>query len=239
MDLKRIATYGGGYPFAVVATCVAVATLVPFRTLLATPVFMLLLVPLIILVARISGVRASATAAVLAFVLLDFLFIPPYYRLTVASLAEWIGLLVFLFVALVSGQQTAQLHRREQAALRRQQELELLNRLSFSIASERSADATAELVVNQVSEVLGASRAALYVRGEDAGRAGRCLSSSGELSPSSGEEALVAWVLRTSEGIGMPASAELPWDQRLVSVAAGEAIPGVIAEGIYLSLIHI
>ena len=32
--------------------------------------------------------------------------------------------------------------------MRRQRELELLNRLSFSIASEKSADATAELVVD-------------------------------------------------------------------------------------------
>ena len=78
MNVKRLVTYGGGYPFAIVATCVAVAALVPFRTLLATSLFMLLLVPLIILVARVSGVRASATAAVLAFLLLDFLFIPPY-----------------------------------------------------------------------------------------------------------------------------------------------------------------
>ncbi len=236
MDLKRIVTFGGGYPFAVVATCVAVATLVPFRAMLATPVFMLLLVPLIILVARVSGVRASATAAVLAFLLLDYLFIPPYYRLTVASLSEWIGLVVFLFVALVSGQQTAQLLRREQAALRRQRELELLNTLSFSIASEKSAHSTAELVVTQVAEVLGARRAALYVRGADAGKAGRCLSSSGDVSPSSGEEALVAWVLRTGTGVGAPSVEGASWDRRYTSVRSGEAIPGVNAEGIYLPL---
>jgi two-component system sensor histidine kinase KdpD len=236
MDFKRIATYGGGYPFAAAATCLAVATLVPFRALLATPVFMLLLVPLIILVARVSGVRASATAAVLAFLLLDFLFIPPYYRLTVASVAEWIGLVVFLFVALVSGQQTGQLRGREQAALRRQRELELLNRLSFSIASEKSADATAELVVTQVAEVLDARRAALYIGAVDAGRAGRCLAAAGEASPVSGEEALVAWVLRTSKGIGVPPGRDIPWDQRLVSVGPSEAIPGVVAEGMYLPL---
>ncbi len=199
MDLKRIASYRGGYPFAVLATCAAVGLLVPLRAVLATPVVMLLLVPVIILIARVSGVRPSAMAAVLAFLLLDFLFIPPYYRLTVAELPEWIGLLVFLIVALVSGQQTGQLRQRELAAMRRQRELELLNRLSFSIASEKSADATAELVVTQVAEVLGARRAALYVGGIGAGRAGRCLASAGAATPSSGEEALVAWVLRTSK----------------------------------------
>jgi two-component system sensor histidine kinase KdpD len=236
MDLKRTLSYGGGYPFAVAAVCGAAAVLVPFRALLATPVFMLLLVPVIILIARVSGVRPSATAALLAFVLLDFLFVPPYYRLTVASLSEWIGLLVFLIVALVSGQQTGQLRRRELAAVRRQSELELLNRLSFSIASEKTADATAELIVTQVADVLKARRSALYIGGADAGRAGRCLAAAGESSPTSGEEALVAWVLRTSKGIGMPTGRDIPWDQRLVSVGSSEAIPGVVADGIYLPL---
>ena len=147
MDLKRIVTYGGGYPFAVVATCVAVAMLVPFRTLLATPVFMLLLVPVIILVARVSGVRASATAAVLAFLLLDFLFIPPYYRLTVAQSPSGSGSSSSWSSRWSPVSRPAQLRQREQAAMRRQRELELLNRLSFSIASEKSAEATAELVV--------------------------------------------------------------------------------------------
>ncbi len=236
MDFKRIASYRGGYPFAILATCAAVALLVPLRAVLATPVVMLLLVPVIILIARVSGVRPSATAAVLAFLLLDFLFIPPYYRLTVAELPEWIGLVVFLIVALVSGQQTGQLRQRELAAMRRQRELELLNRLSFSIASEKSADATAELVVTQVAEVLGARRAALYVAGIGAGRSGRCLASAGAAAPASGEEALVAWVLRTSKAIGMPASSEVPWDQRLVSVGPSDAIPGVVADGTYLPL---
>jgi two-component system sensor histidine kinase KdpD len=209
MDLKRTLSYGGGYPFAVVAVCGATAVLLPLRSLLATPVFMLLLVPVIILIARVSGVRPSATAAVLAFLLLDFLFIPPFYRLTVASLSEWIGLLVFLIVALVSGQQTGQLRRREQAAVRRQSEL---------------------------AEVLDARRAALYIGGADAGRGSRCLAAAGETSPVSGEEALVAWVLRTSKGIGMPPGRDIPWDQRLVSVGPSEAIPGVVAQGVYLPL---
>jgi two-component system sensor histidine kinase KdpD len=236
MDFKRIVSYGGGYPFGVAVVVVTAAIFLPFRGMLATPSFMLLFVPVIILVARTSGVRPSATAAVLAFLILDFLFVPPYYRLTVASLSEWIGLLVFLIVALVSGQQTGQLRRREQAAVRRQQELELLNRLSFSIASEKSAASTAELVVTQVATVLGARRTALYVGGPGAGRTGRCLASAGQTSPSSGEEALVAWVLRTSKGIGMPAMGGVPYDQRLVSVGPGEAIPGVTAEGVYLPL---
>ena len=112
MDLRRAALIGGGYPLAFLSTGIAALALLPFRPFLTGPTVMLLFVPVIIGVARVAGVRPSATAAVLAFLALDQLFVPPYYHLTVASLPEWLGLLVFLFVALVSGQQTARLRAR-------------------------------------------------------------------------------------------------------------------------------
>ena len=134
-------------------TKVGLATLLflPFRGLLQTTLFMLLYVPVIISVARLNGVRASATAAVFAFLALDLLFIPPYYHITVASLSEWLGLIVFLLIALIAGQQTGQLRSRERAAVRRQEELALLNRLAFRVASEKSVSAIAEFIVGQVT----------------------------------------------------------------------------------------
>lgn len=236
MDRKRLISAGGGYPFAVVSVAVVTVACLPFRAVLAAPTVMLLYVPVIVGVARVCGVRQSATAAVLSFLALDLLFIPPYYRLTVASLPEWIGLMVFLIVALVAGQQTGQLRQRECAALRRQRELELLNLLSFRIAAEKSAESTAAFIVGQVAEVLGARRAALYVGADAAGSAARCLASAGETAPSSGEEALVAWVLRRGKGISGPLEAGAVWRDELEWVRPDAAIPGVVAEGLYVPL---
>ena len=112
MDPKRMASAGGGYPLAIGLVGVLAVVLLPLRMLLSAPSVMLLFVPIIIVVARVGGVRPSATAAVLAFVALDLLFVTPYYRLSVSSLPEWIGLLVFLSVALIAGQQTATLRQR-------------------------------------------------------------------------------------------------------------------------------
>ena len=235
MDVKRVVSAGGGYPFAVGLVVLASLVLLPFRGLLTAPTVMLLYVPVIIAVARLSGVRPSTVAAVLAFVALDLLFVPPYYRFTVASLPEWLGLLVFLIVALVSGQQTGQLRQRERAALRRQDELELLNRLSFRIASEKSVRDTAEFIVSQVTSVLKAQRAAVYVLAA-APNTPSCAAAAGSLKSSSGETALVGWVLRTSKAVGLPAADGVPYDQRLVSVGSQEAIPGVTADGLYLPL---
>jgi len=235
MNWRKLISWGDGYPFAVGAVLLASLVFLPFRGLLQATGFMLLYVPVIIAVARLSGARQSATAAVLAFAALDLLFVPPYYRLTVGSLPEWIGLIVFLIVALVSGQQTGHLKQREQAALQRQRELELLNRLSFRVASEKSPHATAEFIVSQVAEVLCVARAALYAGFSAGGTPGR-LAETGDAKVASGEAALVSWVLRTSKAVGLPPSEGVPYEQRLVSVAAEEAIPGLVTDGVYLPL---
>lgn len=235
MHLKRVVTVWGGLPLAMVLVGVMALLILPLRPLLTPPTVMLLFVPVIIVISRLSDLRASAAAALFAFVALDLLFVPPYYRFTVASLQEWLGLLVFLVVALVSGQQTGRLRAREHAALRRQEELALLNRLAFHIASEKSVSAIAGFVVGQVAQVMGMKRAALYVVGPGPG-APECLATAGLPRPSTGEAALVDWVLRTSKAVGMPPVEGVPYDLRLVSVGAADAIPGVVADGMFLPL---
>jgi two-component system, OmpR family, sensor histidine kinase KdpD len=236
MDWKRIVSFGRGFPFAI--ACVAAATIVlsPLRGVLQAPTLMLLFVPVIIGVAAASGVQASATAAIVAFLLLDFTFTPPYYRLEVATSSAWIGLLVFLVVALIAGRQSGRLRVRERGALRRQGELELLNRLSFSIASEKSALGTGEFVAGRIAEVLGSGRAALYV-GAPGADAPRCVAQAGLVAASPEETALVSWVMSTGKAVGAVPSEGLPYDQRIVSVGRGDALPGVVAEGVYLPLL--
>ncbi|MDO9175137.1 MAG: DUF4118 domain-containing protein, partial [Actinomycetota bacterium] len=209
--------------------------LLPLRGLTPSPTLMLLFVPTIIGVSRVTTLRASAFAAAFAFVTLDFLFIPPYYRLTVAAPSEWVGLFVFLVVALVSGQQTVQLRDRERSAVRSRDELALLNRLSFRIASEQSVSAVAEFAVSQVVEILGASRAALWSHGTDPTRA-RCIARAGADGLAPSEERLVEWVLKNSKAVGMPPAEGVPYHLRVVSVPAAEAIAGVHARGVYVPL---
>ena len=238
MDWKRVVSARGGYPFAIAAVFATTAVLVPFRGLLPTPTIMMLYVPVIVGVARLSGVRTSALAAVLSFLVLDLIFITPYYLLTVESVSEWLGLIVFFVVALVAGQQTGQLRQRERAAIRRQSELELLNRLSSRVASENSSASTAQFITSQLADVLGADRVALYVPSTQTALTGRCLASAGDLAFSSGEEALVSWVLRTGQGIGLAPSSQTsePLDGLPDTVGLSDAIPGVTARGLYLPL---
>jgi len=167
MNWSRLTSFAKGYPAALAAVLLVALILLPFRPVLSSPTIMLLCVPVIVIIARSCGLWVSTVAAAFAFLLLDVLFVSPYYHINVAEPSEWIALTVFLAVALVSGQQTARLRERELSALRRQEQLELLNRLTMSIALEGSSRSTADFIVQHLSSVLPVSRVALYAPGPD------------------------------------------------------------------------
>jgi K+-sensing histidine kinase KdpD len=206
----------------------AALLLLPFRGVMTPPTVMLAFVPVVIVLARLFGVRVSTVAALLAFGALDFLFVPPYYHLSVRSAAEVVGMVVFLVVALAAGQQTGRLRERERAALRRQAALEVLGGLSARIATATSVDDIAAYVVEQVVHGLGARRAALYVPSGHAG-APRCLAAAGDAAPSSSEEALVRWVAVSGRAVGAPERSGVP------GVPANAAIRSVVFDCVFQS----
>ena len=233
MSLKRLLGLGGGYPLAVAAVAAVTAACLPLRGQLNVQTFMLLYVPVIVIVARLSGTRPSAFASVLAVVVLDVLFTHPYYRLTIYNPDEWIALGVFMVAALSTGQQTGDLRRRERAAVRRQRELTLLNRLSFHVVSDKSVSTTAELTASQITTVLGARRAAVYSRSSQGGT--ELLAYAGE-EGSDHERDFAEWVMKTNKAIGLPRSLGASPEPRPVGVDPGNALEGRIADGIYLPL---
>lgn len=231
--MRRWWAWGGGYPLAVAAVAIVTAACLPLRSEFGVQTFMLLYVPGIVVVARFAGTRPSAFSSVLAVLALDYLFTEPYYHLTISNPAEWIALAVFLVVALIAGQQTGHLREREQAAIRRQRELTLLNRLSFHVVSDKSVGTAAELIVSQVTALLGAKRAAVYAR---TGREGvDAIAHAGE--PGSDDESeFVSWVMKADKAIGLPPQWSASIEPRPVSVRLAEAIDGRVADGVYLPL---
>jgi two-component system sensor histidine kinase KdpD len=220
------------YALAVAAVVAIGIVLLPLRALPPAPTVMLLFVPVIVAVSRITDVRVSVVAAVAAFLVLDLLYTPPYYRLSVEPVAAWLALVVFLAVALIIGQQTVRLRQREETAVARQRELELLNRSSFRAASADSPGALASFVVAQATDILGTLRTALY-SAEDGG--GRLLAEGGTMSRQPDEAEIVSWVLREGKAVGLPADA-VPVDQRPVSVPVDAVRPSTTDRGTYLPL---
>ena len=239
MDLKRIVTYGGGYPFAVVATCVAVAMLVPFRAVLATPVFMLLLVPRHHPHRpRLRGPRrrrpqpssrfcCSTSCSSRRTTGLPSLRLPSGSVWWSFSSSRWSRGSRLPSCAGVS--------RRHSGG----SESWSCSTGSRSASPPRSPPhATAELIVSQVAEVLGARRAALYAaqRGRRRARTMSRLGRASRRRPRARSRSGRVGAAEPARPSACRASARTPWDRRLVSVGADEAIPGVVAEGLYLPL---
>ena len=234
MTWFRVYTYRGGYPFAALAVAAATALLLPFRAFLLPAQAMLLFLPVIVAIGRLAGVRASGTGAVLAFLAVDVMFVPPYYHLTVSSPVDWITLLVFLLVGLASGLQTGAIRQRERAAVQREREMALLSRLTSRLVSEESVEEMAGFIVGEVVAVLGADRAVLFLRAS--GERASLLAEAGGHSSGVAEGALADWVMRHDKAVGLPLVGGPPIGAHPVSVEAGEAVPDVVADGVYLPL---
>jgi two-component system sensor histidine kinase KdpD len=233
MRWQRLATVWGGYPFALAAVAIMTAALLPFRSLLQPAQVMLLYVPMIVGVARLAGVRASIGAATVGFLALDLLFVPPYYGFTVDSPVDWVTLVVFLIVAGLAGLQTGYIRQRERAAVQRQAEFALLNRLSSRLVSEESEEVTAGFIVGEIVSVLGADRAVLYSCEPGAAHV---LAQAGRPASGLGERVLADWVLRNDKAVGLPPLPDASLEPRPAGVAADAAADGVVADGIYLPL---
>lgn len=233
MRWSRLFSAYGGYPFAVLVVACATLVLLPLRPLLSGVQVMLIYVPVIIGIGRLSGVRASVLGAVLAFVTLDLLFVPPYYTFTVSSPVDWLTLLVFLLVALIAGAQTGRLRQRERTAVERQGNLELMNALSARLVSGDPVDVLAEHVVGDLATVAAASRVALYGR-----RDGEAvlLAEAGREKASRNESEFAEWVLLNAKAVALPPVSGSTPGLRPASADADDALPGEVADGVYLPL---
>jgi two-component system sensor histidine kinase KdpD len=111
---------------------------------------------LVVLYLAVRYGRASAVlASVLSFLAYDFLFIPPYYRLTVDDPSEWLSLLALLVTALVIGQLTAAVQARATEAIESRRRIATLYSLSQLIASTVDQQGLLDALVRRMAQVFG------------------------------------------------------------------------------------
>lgn len=196
-----------GYVFA--ALCIAVSTLVfiPGRDYFAKGQWALMYLPIIVLVAGMSGVRPALLASLLAFLAWDFFFLPPYHTLIVSDPKDWISLVVFLIIAVVMGLQTGRMKDRESMALAREREATLLNRFSSHLVSQTTLAGMAEMLLQEVCGATGAENAALYLRKEN-GELFRAATHrvGGDGIETSSALGIAEWAGRESKAVGLPST---------------------------------
>lgn len=150
----------GGYWLylgALAAVGVATAIMSPARDQLNTLTVALVYLLVCQLFGLVAGPGPAAVAAVLAFLALNFFFVPPYFTLNVAGEQSLVALVAFLAVALITSQLMAVVRRRTDEAIREQRRASLLYDLNAALVRDVRLDDILAAIVERVVTVYGAA----------------------------------------------------------------------------------
>jgi two-component system sensor histidine kinase KdpD len=156
------------------------AAMIPLRSHLSIATTALVLVVPVVAGVAIGGFRAGAASVVAGFLVYDFGFIPPYYRLTVGKPENWTTLAVYVAVMLVVARVVANLESARAEAQRRSIETRRLSALSELLVEDRSVEELLKTIVRAVASAFEVPGVTLLVpegnRLDIAASAGRALS---------------------------------------------------------------
>ncbi|HZQ34900.1 MAG TPA: DUF4118 domain-containing protein [Dehalococcoidia bacterium] len=118
---------------------------------------------LVLVLAVVAGSGPAILAALLAFFALDWYFVPPVGHLAATGLDGWLALILFLIVAVLTGQLTAGFRNRAAEADRRAQELSALYDLSVTILGDGQLGHVLQAIVERLTITLAARAATLWL----------------------------------------------------------------------------
>ena len=138
-----------------------------------------LLYLLIVLGASASGGRAlGLTLAVVAFILIDYLFQPPYNEFAIGKPLDWLVLLAFLTTATVATQLLARARAEAIEARARAIEVTSLSRLASETLNAGRAEDALVRIVDVIQSTLGVSGCVIWPWSLDRG-VGECITKDG------------------------------------------------------------
>lgn len=118
---------------------------------------------LVLVLAVVAGSGPAILAALLAFLALDWYFVPPVGHLAATGLDDWLALILFLVVAVLTGQLTAGFRNRAAEADRRARELSALYDLSVTILGDGQPGHVLHAIVERLASTLGAAAATFWL----------------------------------------------------------------------------
>jgi len=170
-----------------------------FDVLNASPVYLLA----VVVTALVSGTVGALIAAVSGILIYDFLFTHPLATFAISDPAEWLNLVLLLFVGLVVGQLTALERSRAVTAETREREARELFLVSRALATRSSTTAVLSEIAEVVRREAGLRSVWFALGPDDAGE--RVMAVAGEGGPNlasgSGNAAgNIQWQLRRTPG---------------------------------------
>lgn len=109
----------------------------------------------VVAVAIVWGLWPALAASLLAVIALDFLFVPPFGTLAVRYPSDWLTLLFFLAIAVLTGRLAAGARARAQEARRRERSTAVLYDLSTALIAEGDLAVILPGIARRVAETFG------------------------------------------------------------------------------------
>jgi two-component system, OmpR family, sensor histidine kinase KdpD len=165
----------------------------------ASPVYLLA----VVVTALVSGTVGALIAAVSGILIYDYLFTHPFATFAISDPAEWLNLILLLFVGLVVGQLTALERARAVTAEAREREARELFLVSRALATRSSTIAVLSEIAEVVRREAGLRSVWFALGSDDAGE--RVMAVAGEGGPVPGSGAAgaagnIQWQLRRTPG---------------------------------------
>ncbi|MGD0880849.1 MAG: ATP-binding protein [Acidimicrobiales bacterium] len=139
------------------------ATMAPLRPHLSIAAAALVFVLPVVAGVIIGGFPAGMASVAAGFLVYDFVFLPPYYRLAVADPKDWEVLVIYSIVMLVMVRVVADLQTARSESNRRATETRRLFELSELLVEDRSVDDLLKTIVRVVASVFEVPGVALLV----------------------------------------------------------------------------
>ena len=151
---------------ALLAVALLTAVMLPFRAQLGVLNVLLLYLLLTFVLALSGGLWPAVLGAVLGFLTLNLLFIPPYLTLTVAAADHLLALVVYLALAIVTAHLVSRVRERTAEARRESRRIALLAELNAALIGDATLDAILARIAERVVTVYGAQGCRVLVRDE-------------------------------------------------------------------------
>ncbi len=145
-----------------------------FQVSLSIQVIILIYLLPVVLSARLWGLGPGILAALLAFLNLNYYFLPPYFTVVVAHPQDLFALIVFLVIAVVVSQLLGQDQQSIAAATAREREATLLYELSTALTGLLDEQAIAQIVASKVCETFYAQKVEVIVNDVPEGTSQDC-----------------------------------------------------------------
>lgn len=110
----------------------------------------------ILALASTRGIYPALLSSFLAFFLFDFLFIPPFYSLTVMKFGDVVALIVFLVTAILTSQLADALRRRAEDAKRKERETRTLYEVLRATNHEENLQQQLSILAHSIVKILSA-----------------------------------------------------------------------------------